>query len=561
MKQKRGCWGPNDTISFFGYTVYTRYIAKANYQSKSLYLSLSLSLSLVMAPPIGVLLYTSLTALFFSIIFRIARAVIGGRSSRNPAVGFFHPYTNDGGGGERVLWCAVKAIQEEYPNLDCVVYTGDSDASPQTLIARAIDRFGVALLRPPKVVHLCKRKWIEESTYPRFTMIGQSFGSIYLSWEALCKLTPLFYFDTCGYAFTYPLARMFGCQVICYTHYPTISTNMLARVSLQSSMYNNNALIARSRLLSQCKVIYYTVFSWMYGFVGSCANLAMVNSSWTQSHIEKLWKIPERTRRVYPPCDTSGLQVLPLERPSGSPKIISVAQFRPEKAHIIQLEAFSVAIRQLDSELPRPKLQFVGGCRNKEDEERLQNLKDKAIELNVGMDVEFHKNVMYKLFILSSLLSMEDLEVIDAYSSYQLAYLFQSAVSAGLQIVVAMPTGWDLVKLLGGALAGIHSMIDEHFGISVVEYMAAGAIPIANNSAGPKMDIVLDEDGQQTGFLAGNMEEYAEAIVKLLKMPETQRLEMAAAARKRSSRFSEQRFYNDFKEAIRPILSQSSYSS
>lgn len=36
----------------------------------------------------------------------------------------------------------------------------------------------------------------------------------------------------------------------------------------------------------------------------------------------------------------------------------------------------------------------------------------------------------------------------------------------------------DLVTLLGGAVAGIHSMTDGHFGISVVEYMAAGVIPI-----------------------------------------------------------------------------------
>ncbi|GKU92146.1 hypothetical protein SLEP1_g5913 [Rubroshorea leprosula] len=63
----------------------------------------------------------------------------------------------------------------------------------------------------------------------------------------------------------------------------------------------------------------------------------MVNSSWTQSHIKKLWRIPNCTKQVYPPCDTSALQVLPLERLVGRPKIMSVAQFRPEKAHSLQL--------------------------------------------------------------------------------------------------------------------------------------------------------------------------------------------------------------------------------
>ncbi|PPD97634.1 hypothetical protein GOBAR_DD05341 [Gossypium barbadense] len=56
--------------------------------------------------------------------------------------------------------------------------------------------------------------------------------------------------------------------------------------------------------------------------------------------------------------------------------------------------------------------------------------------------------------------------------------------------------------------------------------MAAGAIPIAHNSAGPKMDIVLDEDGQQTGFLAQNVEEYADAVLKIVKMPEFERLKI-----------------------------------
>lgn len=78
----------------------------------------------------------------------------------------------------------------------------------------------------------------------------------------------------------------------------------------------------------------------------------------------------------------------------------------------------------------------------------------------------------------------------------------------------------------------------------------------AHNSAGPKMDIVLPEDGQQTGFLACTVEEYADAILSIIKMPETERLKMAAAARKRADRYSEQRFYEDFKAAVSPILTQ-----
>ncbi|CAL9118744.1 unnamed protein product [Musa textilis] len=454
------------------------------------------------------LLATLTSSLLSLLLFSAAAAVISGRRGRRRAVGFFHPYTNDGGGGERVLWCAIKAVQEENPDLDCAVFTGD-DASPQSLAARALDRFGVKLLRPPQVVRLYRRKWIEEHTYPHFTMIGQSLGSVYLSWEALCKFTPQFYFDTSGYAFTYPLARIFGCKVICYTHYPTISSDMVSRVLQQSSMYNNDALIASSMLLSWCKVVYYTLFSWLYGLVGSYAHLAMVNSSWTRSHIESLWKIPRRTKRVYPPCDTSSLQqLLPLERPVRSPVIISVAQFRPEKAHGLQLEAFVLAVRRLDQDLPRPRLLFVGSCRNKQDEERLQKLKNRSEELNVDDYVEFHRDVMYR----------------------------------------------DLVQLLGGAVAGLHCMIDEHFGISIVEYMAAGVIPIAHNSAGPKMDIVLNECGHRTGFLASSKEEYTEAILEVLRMPEPERLAIATAARKRAQRFSEQKFFEDFKAAVQPIL-------
>lgn len=41
----------------------------------------------------------------------------------------------------------------------------------------------------------------------------------------------------------------------------------------------------------------------------------------------------------------------------------------------------------------------------------------------------------------------------------------------------------------------------------------------AHNSAGPKMDMVLPEDGKQTGFLACNVLEYADATLKIIRMP------------------------------------------
>ena len=48
-------------------------------------------------------------------------------------------------------------------------------------------------------------------------------------------------------------------------------------------------------------------------------------------------------------------------------------------------------------------------------------------------------------------------------------------------------------------------MWNEHFGIAVVELMAAGLITIAHDSGGPKMDII--QPGM-TGYLANTAEEY-----------------------------------------------------
>lgn len=51
-------------------------------------------------------------------------------------VGFFHPFCNAGGGGERVLWAAVRATQRRWPKAKIVVYTGDHDVSKDEMLSR-----------------------------------------------------------------------------------------------------------------------------------------------------------------------------------------------------------------------------------------------------------------------------------------------------------------------------------------------------------------------------------------------------------------------------------------
>ena len=56
----------------------------------------------------------------------------------------------------------------------------------------------------------------------------------------------------------------------------------------------------------------------------------------------------------------------------------------------------------------------------------------------------------------------------------------------------------ELQTYMKKASIGIHTMWNEHFGISVVEMMAAGLIVVAHNSGGPKMDIIPHPSGSRS---------------------------------------------------------------
>ncbi|KAL0280788.1 UNVERIFIED_CONTAM: hypothetical protein PYX00_001979 [Menopon gallinae] len=442
------------------------------------------------------------------------------RSKRKPTdglhLGIFHPYCNDGGGGEKVLWTAVDVILNKYPDTKLVIYTGDIEYSPSQILQKVKQRFNIVLPSKVDFIYLTQRKWIEASMYPCFTLLGQSFGSVWLGIEALLAYCPDVYLDTMGYAFTYPLFKYIGqCKVASYTHYPTITSDMLRRVSGRVVSYNNRRSVANSPFLTAGKLIYYQIFAWMYGLVGRCADVVMVNSTWTEEHINELWRRPLSTHRVYPPCSVDDLKSIP--RPcteivqNDLIKIISIGQFRPEKNHPLQLRAM-YELRQLIPEhvWDRVRLVLIGACRNEEDRNRVTDMEDLCKHLSLEDNVIFRLNVPYE----------------------------------------------EMKKELTEATIGLHAMWNEHFGIGVVECLAAGLITIAHRSGGPKTDIIIESEGSRNGFLAADDDEYAHAMATIFLMTPKQRESVIMSARSSVDRFSVKEFEKQFLRTLEPFFSK-----
>eukprot|EP00210_Caulerpa_lentillifera_P001520 g1458.t1 len=381
--------------------------------------------------------------------------------------------------------------------------------------------FNLKLDSPVELIPLKSVGFLDPGNYPSFTLLLQALGSVLVAWEALRSKTPEIFVDTSGWAFSYPLARLTGAKVCCYVHYPTISVDMLSRVRRRTALYNNSHFIANSTVLTTFKTIYYEMFSVLYGFCGLFAKVVMVNSSWTREHIWRLWWRRMPPTVVYPPVDTDALQALDLNRPLKELFVISIGQFRPEKNHIWQLEAYHKALEKARTDscsleshrVLSSRLKIVGSCRNETDSQRLRQLKELARKLEIEEHVVFLENVPFD----------------------------------------------ELKTLLANAVAGLHTMVDEHFGICVVEYMAAGLIPIAHNSGGPKMDILNLSNtallqGRCIGYLESTLEGYARAIYTVLGMDEEDRLRIAQAAREQASLFSQENFQNGFLQVMADVL-------
>lgn len=110
----------------------------------------------------------------------------------------------------------------------------------------------------------------------------------------------------------------------------------------------------------------------------------------------------------------------------------------------------------------------------------------------------------------------------------------------------------EMLSIYRKAKIYLHTMINEHFGLSIVEAMASGLVPIVHKSGGPYMDILNGKQGVY-GFYYKNVNE-AVCIIKDLLTNEAKLKRIRDEAVKRSFLFNKAAFKANFIKAIKPLI-------
>ncbi|CAF0826015.1 unnamed protein product [Rotaria sp. Silwood1] len=428
------------------------------------------------------------------------------------SVAFFYPYyKNDSSSSERVLWFAIESILKKYKNdIQIIIYTGDTNTTIEEILQCVKQRFGIDMKiyeSSITFIYLRSRFLIEGNYYNILTSLVQNIGSIILGFEALIRFIPDVYIDSMGYALTYPCFYYFASiPIISYVHYPKINSNLFEQINEEYKTYNNHQSIIKNSILNKIKLVSYQIYTYVYSWCGKCSKIVYCNSTWTKKHIESIWGTC-CIHLVYPPCDVKQFLEMPLINDNEQivKKIVSIGQFQREKNHELQIRIFYQLLQKKPDYCQKLKLILIGSIKHNDDRKYLEQLQLLVDKLNISNEVIFKVDI----------------------------------------------DSQELKTQLNQAIIGLHTMQNDHFGLGIVEMMAAGAIVVAHKSGGLQMDII---DEGKTGFFASDIDSYVTMMEMILEMKSDERRQIQEKARNSVDRFSILNFEKLFMEPFEKIL-------
>jgi glycosyltransferase involved in cell wall biosynthesis len=110
-----------------------------------------------------------------------------------------------------------------------------------------------------------------------------------------------------------------------------------------------------------------------------------------------------------------------------------------------------------------------------------------------------------------------------------------------------------LFELLSVAKVFLRTLHNEPFGISIVEAMAAGCVPVVPRDGGPWLDI-LDSSQGKYGYSYATLDEAADCI-RILLQNDQLRNEVSKRAQKRAENFESSFFEKKIQEVVRAAIS------
>ena len=486
---------------------------------------------------------------FFSIILLITQIIylklkyLNNKKNKNiKIVSFVHPFCADCGGGEKVLWRMINSLisPTSNPNFNNIfqnmqkikinIISAKKD-DIQELTKKLKERFSIEIpsnnynnfnnqnrilnnkILDVEIISLKSGYMLRPQNFG--TMFFQILGQFYFAYEIITKIYSDIYCDTTGLPFTYFILKFLGhAKVTTYTHYPFISNDMIFQVKHNISGVHSRGYLTKFKLIKEMKLFYYKLILNLYAFMGNkCLSFAYVNSTWTFNHLKLIWNDlfkKENLKILYPPCSTSVYKIV-AENQQRKNIIVSFAQFRPEKRQDLQIQIFQKLKENLKkyNGFDDLELHIIGGVRNNSDQEILDNLVKFTKQLNLENSVKFLKN----------------------------------------------GTTEQIIQEFSQAKIGIHTMVGEHFGITLIEMMAAGLIIITHNSAGAKDDIIVaSEGGVKPGFLVEDENGYISQLEEILLRYDEIKSFVVEASKKKAEQFSDENFDIQFINNLNKII-------
>jgi len=141
---------------------------------------------------------------------------------------------------------------------------------------------------------------------------------------------------------------------------------------------------------------------------------------------------------------------------------------------------------------------------------------------------------------------------IQDYNYYLKLMKLKKLANADNFLIIPNISRHEIYRLLNDSIIYLHMASHETFGISIVESMAAGCIPVVYKDGGPWYDILEERDGLY-GYSYSTIEEAIERIRDIVSNP-YRHVEVSERARLRALVFDEQIFEAKFREIIKSFL-------